>query len=544
MASLSLRTKLVILGTAVPMVLLGGLFAGFAWFSYGQDLQAMINRARAVAITAENTRVTMDHKWERGVFTADLLKRWADEGKASPQAKAAARFKIMEAVPVISALEAAKMGEKEGGYTFKAPKVGARNPDNEATAEEAKVLTLLETAPEHTYVDESINSVRYFRPIKLTSSCLHCHGDAKNPEHNIWGTTDGTDITGGPMEGWKEGEVRGAFAITLNMDAADAQRQGLLLWAGGLTLLGLLVGAGIYAWTVTSQVERPIRRLCDQLKEGATQTSSAADQASQLSQTIAQGASQQAASLEEATSSIAELADRTKGNADHARQADVLARQSSGTARDGVVRAQAIAKQVDAQVAELKQAVLAIRTATDQTAAIVETIDEIAFQTNLLALNAAVEAARAGEAGMGFAVVADEVRSLASRSAEEVKNSGARMAEARQAADRVMAATTAMEDFLRTAVGKEVNEAFSQTAGAAEKVTALMGEVSAATDEQAKSVAALSAAISKMDEVTQHNAAAAEESAASSEELNAQADSVAKVVGDLDRVVTGREGSA
>ena len=224
-----------------------------------------------------------------------------------------------------------------------------------------------------------------------------------------------------------------------------------------------------------------------------------------------------------------------------------MTRQNAEASREAnqyVGQTLASTKNILDAMTQMSGAIDQIKASSDQTKTILKTIDEIAFQTNLLALNAAVEAARAGEAGMGFAVVADEVRSLASRSAEEVKNSGARMAEARQAADRVMAATTVMEDFLRTAVGKEVNEAFSQTAGAAEKVTALMGEVSAATDEQAKSVAALSEAISKMDEVTQHNAAAAEQSAASSEELNAQADTVARVVGDLDRVVTGRAGGA
>lgn len=116
-------------------------------------------------------------------------------------------------------------------------------------------------------------------------------------------------------------------------------------------------------------------------------------------------------------------------------------------------------------------AIAAIKASSDKTASVVETIDDIAFQTNLLALNAAVEAARAGETGKGFAVVAEEVRNLAQRSAAEVKSSSALILESQTNANRGVQ------------VAAEVAEILVRIADSASKVTALVGEVAAASKE-------------------------------------------------------------
>ena len=113
-------------------------------------------------------------------------------------------------------------------------------------------------------------------------------------------------------------------------------------------------------------------------------------------------------------------------------------------------------------MAVLFKSVNDIQSATERTAQVVDTIDEIAFQTNLLALNAAVEAARAGEAGAGFAVVADEVRALAQRSAEEVKNTAALMKEAQSATERVQGVSGELDEYLTQAIGKDVVELFNR----------------------------------------------------------------------------------
>jgi methyl-accepting chemotaxis protein len=169
-----------------------------------------------------------------------------------------------------------------------------------------------------------------------------------------------------------------------------------------------------------------------------------------------------------------------------------------------------------------------ISAASDETAKIIKTIDEIAFQTNLLALNAAVEAARAGEAGAGFAVVADEVRNLAMRAAEAAKNTAGLIE------GTVQKVHSGAELVSRTA------EAFGEVSQSTVKVGELVGEIAAASSEQAQGIDQVNKAVSDMEKLTQRLAASAEESASASEEMSAQAKSMKTYVYDLNELVSGR----
>ena len=168
-----------------------------------------------------------------------------------------------------------------------------------------------------------------------------------------------------------------------------------------------------------------------------------------------------------------------------------------------------------------------ISKASEETSKIIKTIDEIAFQTNLLALNAAVEAARAGEAGAGFAVVADEVRNLAMRAADAAKNTAA------------LIEGTVKKVTEGTALVKTTNDAFMEVAGSTKKVGELVGEIAAASIEQAQGIEQVNIAVTEMDKVTQQNAATAEESASVSEELNAQAEEMNSEFRELSAMVGG-----
>jgi methyl-accepting chemotaxis protein len=178
---------------------------------------------------------------------------------------------------------------------------------------------------------------------------------------------------------------------------------------------------------------------------------------------------------------------------------------------------------------QMTESMSEISSAGQEIGKIIKTIDEIAFQTNLLALNAAVEAARAGEAGAGFAVVADEVRNLAQRAAEAAKNTAG------------LIEGTIKRIGQGTELVKYTDEAFTEVASSSGKVAELIGEIAAASAEQAQGIDQVNQAVAQMDKVTQTNAANAEESASASEQLNAQAVSMLEVVGELMAMVAGSE---
>ncbi|ABO54570.1 methyl-accepting chemotaxis protein [Burkholderia vietnamiensis] len=209
---------------------------------------------------------------------------------------------------------------------------------------------------------------------------------------------------------------------------------------------------------------------------------------------------EQASALQETASSMEQLTGTVKQNADNARQASALAANASEIANKG----NTVVGQVVGTMGEINDSSAKI-------ADIIAIIEGIAFQTNILALNAAVEAARAGEEGRGFAVVAGEVRSLAQRSSSAAKEIKALID---ASVERIHTGSQLVDEAGRT---------MHDVIAAVQRVTDIMGEIAAASEEQSSGIDQVARAVAQMDEVTQQNAALVEEAAAAAQSLDEQA---------------------
>jgi methyl-accepting chemotaxis protein len=326
---------------------------------------------------------------------------------------------------------------------------------------------------------------------------------------------------------------------------ASASRQIVLI--AGMAGLALVVGV-LVAWRITRSVTAPVNdavraaravadgdltqpvsvnrhdelgelqkalaAMKDSLLSTVRQVRQASDSIGVASSEIASGnqdlsarTEQAASNLEETAASMEELTSTVRNSADAARQANQLAASASEVA----VRGGQVVSQVVSTMQDIHQSSQKIND-------IIGTIDGIAFQTNILALNAAVEAARAGEQGRGFAVVAGEVRNLAQRSAEAAKEIKGLIG---ASVEKVEAGTKLVADAGQT---------MSEIVGSIQRVSDIVGEITAAAGEQSDGIGQVNTAVNQLDQMTQQNAALVEESAAAAESLKDQASRLTQVV--------------
>jgi len=501
---------------------------------------AEVRAARNLVVMAESVRQNMATKWELGLFsTEDMVETMARDDLSQDQKMSM----LLASVPVVSAWESAKAKAKDGGFEFRTPRVGARNPDNEPDEIEREALAYFEKNPsedEHVIIDDAANTIRYFRPVRFDEVCMSCHGDPATSQE-IWGRSDGKDITGFRMDNKRPGDMHGAFEVIRPLDDADALiRNTVLMGIAGI--IPIVLAALWFVQKVArvlfvnpladaaetcariadgdltqdiqansndevgrlmkalSQMNRNLGDLVSNVRGGVSEVIRSSSEIAAGNLELSSRTEQQAASLEQTAASMDEMTSTVQQNADNARQASTLVEEARNRANQG----REVSERTVSAMAEINHS-------SKRISDIIGVIDEIAFQTNLLALNAAVEAARAGEQGRGFAVVASEVRNLAQRSATAAKEIKSLINDSVEKVE------------MGTELVNRTGNSLTEIAQSVTNVSTMIAEIAAASSEQSDGITQVNQAVAQMDQVTQQNAALVEQSSAAAKSLESLA---------------------
>ncbi|MDR2198360.1 MAG: methyl-accepting chemotaxis protein [Deltaproteobacteria bacterium] len=277
-----------------------------------------------------------------------------------------------------------------------------------------------------------------------------------------------------------------------------------------LTGVGILVGV-VFAVIFTTKLNRSLQLVASELGSISIQIDAASCQLASSSNSLAEGATENASSLADTRQTLEGLSKIITENTQNTKEADRVIQETASNAREA-----------ETAMLELSTAMEDIAASGKEIEKILKVIDEIAFQTNLLALNAAVEAARAGEAGAGFAVVAGEVRNLAVRSAEAAKNTA------------TLINSTIHNIESGTGLVKSTAGSFQMMVENITMAADIFSKVASSSKEQAQNVSLLNHAVLEMDAVTQNNAQAAQETSLAASGLTQQVEVLNK---DMDHLI-------
>lgn len=318
-------------------------------------------------------------------------------------------------------------------------------------------------------------------------------------------------------------------------------------------VMGVVAGLAVLAllgWDLRQRIIRQLRDMASALGDSAKELVGSSAQFSTTSESLAHDSSLQAASLEETTASLEEMTKLTRATAENAGEGQRLSQETLSAAGASTGRVQEMMHmllEVGQAVNEMQRAVKAMQDSSADVARTLAGIDEIAFQTNILSLNAAVEAARAGESGRGFAVVATEVRNLAQRSAHTARETAVRIQEcidtSRSGAHTCDKVVGRLNEMTRNT--NEVERGFSDIASRVSAANELMRKIADSARDQNQGIQQITAAVAKIDTITQTNAATAQLSASAAATLKTHAERMNESVARLRGMVGGeQQGSA
>ncbi len=511
---MTLNRKILVAVSVAMLAVVAGSVSTVSILAAQNREGAIRERMESVLSQAEIMQANMDRMHQAGAFDTDHLLEQARRQTGGESLRTGyAKTDYYHTVPVVASWEAVQEAAEDLGFKFQISNVPgrkARNPEHDLAANYMEAIAAEESG-QTTHFSRQGNELVLAQAVLIKPSCLTCHGHpSQSPSGN------GLDHLGLPMEDMKVGDVAGLFVLRAPLSGDPVVASTVQKMLGVSAVIGLVV-FGVFILFNRRVIELPLQRAITRLSAASSQARTTSGALSGASSQLAEGANQQAAALQETSASLEEIASQTEANADHARSANELAEATRSAATAGSVA-----------VGQMNAAMDGIQEASDSIAAIIQTIDEIAFQTNLLALNAAVEAARAGKAGKGFAVVAEEVRNLAQRSAEAAKDTEGRIQQSIERGREGAAISRKVTEDLQTIDQRTV------------EVSRVMESIARASGEQNEGIGQLNSAVSLMDQVTQVNARTADESARSAYTLDEQAQVLAEAVEDLAMLVAGR----
>ncbi|MFN7998665.1 MAG: methyl-accepting chemotaxis protein [Bryobacteraceae bacterium] len=497
---MNLGNKIVLFASSGVVLATAGAIASVYMISHENRVNELKTLMSSTIQQAETVTSNMDKLHIQGAFNTEKLNADLHSQRVGTYRDTS----LYHSIPVVAGWES--VNRVAGARRFKfftpsRPDLRPRNQKNQLPAFDQIFRTFARGDNEYFAEDSATNTLILARPVKLTEGCLSCHGD---PSRSL--THDGRDPLGVPMENLQAGEIKGAFILEAPMtrDAVVMASMGRISLIGSLVLVIVVIG---FRFLNRRLIVQPLEGIAGELNSGSSRLGEACSQLLESSQSIASGAVEQAATIEETSASAVEINSMTQANADKAKSAARLMAEASG----GV-------DETNRKLTEMSASMVQITESSEQIAKIMKVIDEIAFQTNVLALNAAVEAARAGQAGLGFAVVADEVRSLAEKSAQAAKDTAAlietSVSRSRQGSGRL----------------DEMGRAIAHVTELSQSVRALIQEVEAGTEEQARGIEQISSAVQQMEIVVQTSTQKTQENEISTEGLREQSETLQAIV--------------